>query len=168
MFIGSDIGRVSAYPEHHQLMGLFHGQPKKYLYSSNVGSDLLNHANVFRPSLNRFERANKKHKQTHFHRYFIEVLSIEHRKLLSKLIYNINQKNKMIKSITVEIIEILELIDHHLAIPLLILSETRHTSLYLVSPIPVMLFLYNLLPLLHFQGLEKCLDEDHFKVQERF
>ena len=95
------------------------------------------------------------------------LLNIENWELL-KLIYNINQKNKMIKSITVEIIEILELIDHHLAIPLLILSETRHISLYLVSPIPVMLFLYNLLPLLHFQGLEKCLDEDHFKVQERF
>ena len=74
----------------------------------------------------------------------------------------------MIQSITVEIIEILEVIDLHHAIPLLILSETRHISLYLVSPIPVMLFLYNLLPLLHFQGLEKCLDEDHFKVQERY
>ena len=72
MFIGSDIGRVSAYPEHHQLMGLFLGQPRKYLYSNNVGSDLVNHANVFHPSLNRFERANKKHKQTNFHRYFIE------------------------------------------------------------------------------------------------
>ena len=68
MFIGSDIGRVSTYPEHHQLMGLFYGQPRKYLYGNNVGSDLLNHANVFRPSLNRFERANKKHKQTNFHR----------------------------------------------------------------------------------------------------
>ena len=71
MFIGSDIGRVSAYPEHHQLMGLFLGQPRKYLYTNNVGSDLVNHANVFHPSLNRFERANKKHKQTNFHRYFI-------------------------------------------------------------------------------------------------
>ena len=68
MFIGSDIGRVSTYPEQHQLMGLFYGQPIKYLYSNNVGSDLLNQANVVRPSLNRFERANKKHKQTNFHR----------------------------------------------------------------------------------------------------
>ena len=93
MFIGSDIGRVSAYPEHHQLMDLFYGQPRKYLYGNNVGSDLLNHANVFRPSLNRFERANKKHKHTNLHRYFIEGLSIEHIEL-SKLIYNITPKTK--------------------------------------------------------------------------
>ena len=94
MFIGSDIGRVSAYPEHHQLMGLFLGQPRKYLYSNNVGSDLVNHANVFHPSLNRFERANKKHRQTNFHRYFIEGISIENIKL-SNLIHNIKQKTKL-------------------------------------------------------------------------
>ena len=92
MFIGSDIGRVSAYPEQHQLMGLFYGRPRKYLYSNNVGSDLPNHANVFRPSLNRFERANKNHKQTNFHRYFKEGLSIQNIKFIKTYIYSIKQK----------------------------------------------------------------------------